>query len=126
MPNPTSENSQIFGKEIIIDLHGCNPEKIRSGEAIRDYSDKLIKLIDMKKYGELFLEHFAEHSKIAAGFSFAQMIETSLVSGHFSEYLNSAYINIFSCKDFDEKKAAEFTKEFFEAEELISRVIVRK
>lgn len=116
---------KIFGQELILDLYDCNPETVRSGEKILEYTDSLIKLIDMKKFGKPFLERFAEHSEFAAGYSVAQMIETSLISGHFSEFWNRAYINIFSCKPFDADVAIKFTKEFFGAKEVKKRVLVR-
>ncbi len=108
-------SAAVFGQELTIDLKSCNHTIICSEQKIREYIDTLCRLIDMKKFGEPFIEQFALHSEIAAGYSFAQMIETSLISGHLSEQLNNAYINIFSCKEFDSLIAVAFTKEFFGA-----------
>ena len=55
----------------------------------------------------------------------AQMIETSLISGHFSELWNNAYLNIFSCKPFDAQVARDFAKEFFSAKSVEARLMVR-
>jgi S-adenosylmethionine/arginine decarboxylase-like enzyme len=44
-----------------------------------------------------------------------QLIETSLISGHFANLTNSAYIDIFSCKAYDPDTVAEFTRKFFQA-----------
>jgi S-adenosylmethionine decarboxylase len=107
-----------FGIETSIDLFDCNPETIRSGEKLSEYLIKLCDLIEMKRYGEPFMERFALDVPHIAGYSIAQMIETSLVSGHFSELWNSSYINIFSCKEYDIGKAIEFTKNFFEAKKV--------
>ena len=118
-------NDKIFGEELTLDLYDCNHEIVCSKEKILQYSEKLCDLIEMKRYGEPFIEHFAEHSEFAAGYSLAQMIETSLVSGHFSEFWNRAYINIFSCKTFDAQKAINFTKEFFEAKSVKCNLEIR-
>ena len=123
--NLIPEKTEKFGQELILNLYGCNLKKIATKEEILRYVDELCNLIDMEKYGKPFIERFAEHSQIAAGFSVAQMITTSLVSGHFSDYLRSAYINIFSCKDFNVEKAAEFTRQFFEAENMTIQVLQR-
>jgi S-adenosylmethionine/arginine decarboxylase-like enzyme len=40
-----------YGLELIIDLHYCNPEVIRSKRKLQEYVDRLCKLINMKKYG---------------------------------------------------------------------------
>lgn len=115
----------VFGKELIMDLYDCDLDIISSKEKIQEYSEKLCDLIEVKRYGEPFIERFGLNKDFTAGYSLAQMIETSLVSGHFSEHWHSCYINIFSCKDFDEEKAITFTKEFFKAKSFKKRVLVR-
>ncbi|MBD3273346.1 S-adenosylmethionine decarboxylase [Candidatus Dependentiae bacterium] len=123
--NLIPNNTEYFGQELILNLYNCKLEKISQKEEILKYIDQLCKLIDMEKHGTPFIEKFAEHSQIAAGFSVAQMITTSLISGHFSDYLHSAYINIFSCKDFNVKKTIEFSKNFFEAKKITIQVLQR-
>jgi S-adenosylmethionine/arginine decarboxylase-like enzyme len=54
-----------------------------------------------------------------------QLIETSCISGHFSEWWGSAYINIFSCKKFSAQKAKVFTAKFFRAKKVKARIIAR-
>ena len=114
-----------FGYELVLNLYDCDPETIRSGKRLVQFVTELCDLIKMKRFGEPFLERFALDSEIAAGYSVAQMIETSLISGHFSEYWNSAYINIFSCKAYDAELAIEFTKKFFGAQRVSSKLLIR-
>ena len=114
-----------WGLVTSIDLHGCNPDYIRDAEKIREYVDKLCKLIEMKKFGDCVVVNFGEDEKVA-GFSMAQLIETSLISGHFANQTNTAYIDIFSCKLYDPAKAAEFTKEFFEGNDYNIQIAFRK
>jgi len=116
---------KIYGKELILDLIDCDPQIIRSKKKILEYSDKLCNLIKVKKYGKPIVERFALHLDHAAGYSLVQLIESSLVSGHFSELWNRAYVNIFSCNDFDDKKAAVFTKKFFNAKNIKKRILIR-
>jgi len=116
---------KIYGKELILDLIDCDPKIIRSKKKILEYSDKLCNLIKVKKYGKPIVERFALHLDHAAGYSLVQLIESSLVSGHFSELWNRAYVNIFSCNDFDDKKAAVFTKKFFNAKNIKKRILIR-
>lgn len=108
-----------------LDLKGCDPELIRSNEAINEYVVKLCDLIKMKRFGEPQIVHFGEDEKVA-GYSMTQLIETSLVSGHFANLTNSVYIDIFSCKEYDPYIAAEFTKEFFKADEYRVNVLFRQ
>lgn len=65
----------------------------------------------MQPYGEAQVVHFGnEHVE---GFSMTQLIETSLISGHFANDTNKAFIDIFSCKAYDPEAVAAFTAEFF-------------
>jgi len=116
---------KIYGKELILDLINCDPKIIRSKKKILEYSTRLCNLIKVKKYGKPIVERFALHPNHATGYSLVQLIESSLVSGYFSELWNRAFINIFSCKDFDDKKAAVFTKKFFNAKKIKKRILIR-
>jgi len=116
---------KIYGKELILDLFECDPKIIRSKKKILEYSNKICNLIKMKKYGKPICERFGFGKDFTAGFSLVQLIESSLVSGHFSELCNRAFIDIFSCKLFDEKMATNFTKKFFKAKKIKNRVLIR-
>lgn len=105
-----------YGQELVLNLYECNLKKISSGEAIREFVITLCdKVIKMKRYGEPLIPHFGHENLITAGYSMVQLIETSSVTGHFSEYKKSAYINIFSCAWYDMEKTAQFCQDFFEA-----------
>jgi S-adenosylmethionine/arginine decarboxylase-like enzyme len=77
----------------------------------------------MKRYGACQIVHFGEGR--VAGYSMVQLIETSLISGHFANYTNRAYLDIFSCKGYDPKVVEEFSREFFGARCSTSSVTVR-
>ena len=115
--------SKIYGQELIMDLYDCDPNTLKSRKKILEYSDIICKLIKVKKYGRAIVKRFGRG--YIKGFSLVQLIETSLVSGHFSEKWNRAYINIFSCELFDHKIAKDFTKKFFKAKRVKNRVVVR-
>ena len=117
-------NTNAWGLSTSVDLYGCNPETIRDAGAIKRYVDELCELIEMKQFGETQIVNFGEDEKVA-GFSMVQLIETSLVSGHFTNKTNNAYIDIFSCKYYEPSVAVEFTKKFFEAKEVKMHYILR-
>lgn len=107
-----------------IDLESCNPDTIRDAEAIKRYVVELCDLIDMKRFGDTHVVHFGEDERVA-GYSMFQLIETSCISAHFANESNTSYIDIFSCKCYDPKVAAEFTKKFFEGGEMRVNVVNR-
>jgi len=116
----------VFGQELILNLYECDPKKISDGEHIRQFVIELCdEVIEMKRYGEALIPHFGHDNLITSGYSLVQLIETSCVSAHFSEYKKSAYINIFSCKWFDGVKTAGFCKMWFGAKRVKSKLLER-
>jgi hypothetical protein len=71
------------------------------------------------------IPHFGHANERTSGYSLVQLIETSSVTGHFSEYNSSAYLNIFSCAWFDAERTAAFCSEYFRAQR-IEQVLVRR
>lgn len=115
---------ECWGISTAIDLYNCDPVSIRSKQIITDYVNKLVKLIDMNKFGDVQIVNFGEDPKVS-GFTMIQMIETSLISAHFANQSNSAYIDIFSCKPYNAPRAVYFTKKFFGATKFGYRKIKR-
>lgn len=116
---------KIFGWELIIDIKDCN-ERIKDRKSLKSFITKLCKTIDMVPYGKALIEHFGHKSDITSGYSIAQLIETSLISGHFSEKYKTAHLNIFSCKQFDSKLVKDFCLDFFGGEIIADRWIKRR
>ncbi|MBL7084589.1 MAG: S-adenosylmethionine decarboxylase [Candidatus Omnitrophica bacterium] len=116
---------KIYGYELVMDLCGCDKKIIGSKVKLQEYADKLCKLIKMKQYGKTLLPYFGEKRAFTKGYSLVQLIETSSITGHFSELWERAYINIFSCRKFDHAAAKKFTRQFFQAKKLRNRFLVR-
>ena len=108
-----------------MDLYECDQSAISRRESIKQYAREICQVIDMKPYGEAMTPYFGEQLEHTKGYSLLQFIETSSITGHFSEGTGAAYINIFSCKKYDFERAEKFTKEFFGAKRMNSRFIVR-
>lgn len=120
------KKEEPFGLEVVLDIYDCDPRIIRSGRAIREFAVKLVKLLKMKAYGKALTPHFGHDNPKTSGYSLLQFIETSSITGHFSEGKNCAYINIFSCQMFNADKAIAFTKKFFKARRAVARKNIRK
>lgn len=116
---------KIFGYELIMDLYDCDTAVITSKDKLQEYVDKLCELIEMVKYGKTLLPYFGENCAYTKGFSLVQLIETSSITGHFSEFWGRAYINIFSCKEYDNKLAEDFTRKFFGVKKMKTTFLTR-
>jgi len=109
-----SQNTNPWGYHLILDCMKCNIASVTCPERIKDFCNDLINKIKMKPFGEPIIHRFAEHNSEAAGYSLIQLIETSNISAHFSDLTGDAYIDIFSCKSFDEKAAKLVVKKHFQ------------
>src|SRR4030065_2550665 len=106
---PDKKYGQYFGQELILNLYDCSPEKISSEGEIKKFVIELCdNVIKMKRYGEAFIPHFGHENPMTSGYSLVQLIETSSVTAHFSEYKKSVYLNIFSCAWYDPKPPIAF------------------
>lgn len=123
--NKEFAENRAWGLLTSIDLHDCDPKKVRSEADIKQYVKELCELIGAKRFGETVVVNFGEDERIA-GFSMTQLIETSLISGHFVNRNNYIYMDVFSCKAYDPQIVIAFTKKFFKAKETASHVILRR
>jgi len=119
------EQEQSWGLLSSIDLYKCDPDMIRNADKIKEYVKKLCEKIEMKRYGETVVVHFGQDPRVS-GFSMTQLIETSLISGHFANETNNVYIDVFSCKFYNPWQVAEFTKTFFKAHDYNVHIVLRK
>ena len=120
-----------YGKEVIIDLHHCDVSKFNR-KMLKKYFVELCDLIKMERaklcwwddHGVPKEEQQTEpHLK---GTSAVQFITTSNIVIHTLDILESVYLNIFSCKDFEGKIVEEFSKDFFKGEVVSFHEIIRR
>ncbi|MDR0778766.1 MAG: S-adenosylmethionine decarboxylase [Methanomassiliicoccaceae archaeon] len=106
------KNDGEWGLMVSIDIGGCDPKKITSKEHITQFAIDLAEYINMKRYKDPIVVKFGENEKVA-GYSLVQLIETSLISGHFADSSERAFIDVFSCREFPPKKTAEYCMKYF-------------
>lgn len=95
-----------YGKECIIDLSDCF---FPTRQSIEDFCIALCNLIDMEREDIYFWDYdgYPEEYEAAPnhlkGISAVQFIKTSSIVIHSLDAMRRIYLNIFSCKDFDEE-----------------------
>ena len=112
-----------WGKLVIIDLYGCDKELIKDKSKIKQFVIGLCKIMEMKKFGPTRIKRFGQGE--SKGYSAFQFIETSSITIHFDEEENKAFIDIFSCKNFNSKITEKFSKDFFEAQKSKRKLFLR-
>jgi len=112
-----------WGLHLILDLYDCDEFLISSKSKLREFVLELCDILDVKRYGDPVIEWFGNGP--AEGYTLVQLIETSLVSGHFAPSSRTAYIDVFSCKFFDPIKVQEYIRGFFKAKKVDSTLLER-
>ncbi len=106
------EVASAWGIALSVDLEGCDPAAIRDGGWIARFAVELCDLIGMRRFGSATVVRFGSDPRVS-GYSLVQLIETSLVSGHFAETSNAAFIDIFSCKPYPPHVVLRFCQDWF-------------
>lgn len=107
------KQSASWGKSTAINLYGCNKKTLADPEAIKNFIATVIKKINMVAHGPTYIERFGAGD--LEGYSAMQFIETSSITIHCDEVGGRAFIDIFSCKDFNPTNAKIFSESFFES-----------
>ena len=128
-----------YGPHLLLDCHGCDAKKFNR-KSINDYMKKLCKAIDMDAQDFHFwddeglpekqcqTEPHAKGTSVGGVFKKKvglQFIITSSIVIHTLDILERVYVDIFSCKLFDEGAAVRLTQEWFKAKSIGTHLIQR-
>lgn len=121
----TAHAAEAWGQHLVLDFSGCPKETLTNGEHIKAWVNALVEKIEMVAYGEPMLEHFATHDPKTGGYTLVQLIETSNICAHFAENRGEVYIDIFSCKSFDNSVAQQVCVDYFKPTSVVAHMLVR-
>src|SRR5208337_2562219 len=114
---------KYYGKHLMITAVACN-ENLLDIPAVSRFIKELVPRIDMVPYGDLIIARFGEG--IEVGISAVQLIVTSAITMHTNDIYRDLYLDVFSCKWFDEAIIVEMIKEFFSPEEIKENIVLRR
>ena len=117
--------AEHWGYHALFDCTACDIPKITDKQNVYNFLKDLVVEIDMISFGEPWIEHFATHEPDKAGISFFQMIETSNISGHLCDKNGDAYIDVFSCKEYDVSSAQAMIQKYFNPQKVNLKYITR-
>jgi S-adenosylmethionine/arginine decarboxylase-like enzyme len=103
-----------WGYHLMLDCAGADHEAITSGDNIAAFARALVERIDMVAYGEPQVVNFGSGDK--AGYTLVQLIETSNIVAHFCNDTDTYYLDVFSCKPFDNDVVIATCYEYFKQE----------
>ena len=106
-------NKKAWGLSCAFDFKMADKIKISDPNIVKRYIKELCDEINMKMYGETWIEKFASHDERLYGITVLQAIETSSITAHFAENIGEIYLDVFSCAEYDPNKVLSFTESFF-------------
>lgn len=110
----------MYGKELILDIHGCNLPVTRA--FLRRFLAELCDHINMEAEDLHFWDYEGDQEAYDAaedhlkGISAVQFIKTSNITIHTIDVQRKVFLNIFSCKEFDFMDAKKFCETWFGGE----------
>lgn len=111
--------NKVWGWHARVDASGCNHFAMQDYDTVYKFAKQLVKEIDMVAYGEPQIIDFGSGDK--AGFTLVQLIETSNVCAHFANELDSIFLDVFSCKEFNLDIIERLMDEYFNPASMYSR-----
>ena len=125
---PIKRSGKAWGMETQVDVAACDPYRIRSAEAIRQYAVELAALLNLdakRIYRDPIVTHDGDNED-ERGYSMIQLIGKALISAHFVNSTNALHLTVLSCKPYNPKEIAEFTKAFFSSQDYTLNVTARR
>jgi S-adenosylmethionine/arginine decarboxylase-like enzyme len=113
-----------WGYHLMLDCSRCN-ENIKDRDQIYLFVKELVAAIDMVAHGEPIIEYLLPGDP-KQGYSLMQLITTSNICAHFVESDMTAYIDIFSCKEFDREITQSVVKKYFGPEKFQINYLTRQ
>ncbi len=120
----------MYGPELIIDLFECDVSTFNR-KSLREFCRALCKVIGMTPEKFVSWDDDGVDPKECQtepkrkGYTAVQFLMESSIQIHTLELRKEAFINIFSCNDFDRYRAKKFTQDWFGAKRATSRRIIR-
>jgi S-adenosylmethionine/arginine decarboxylase-like enzyme len=114
---------KYYGKHLMVTAVSCN-ENLLDLDAVSRFIKEMVPAIDMVPYGDLVIARFGEGIEI--GISAVQLIVTSAITIHTNDTFRDMYLDVFSCKWFDEEIVTKMIRDYFSPAEIKDNIILRK
>jgi S-adenosylmethionine decarboxylase len=114
-----------FGKHITIDASACNWKKLTDQRLIYDMLNELPGQLGMTKITLPYVVQWMDKGATVPGISGFVMVAESHISVHTFPEKDYVFIDVFSCINFDVKKAIKLLVGFFEAKKNTTKIVAR-
>lgn len=119
-------NSKYWGYHLILDCASCDVAKIQDKDNVYNFIKSLVKRIDMQPIGEPRIEYTAAEFPDKAGFTAVQIIVTSSIVAHFIDSTGELYLDVFSCKEFNNDDVIDEINQAFSPKKIRTNFLTRQ
>ena len=112
---------KYYGKHLMVTAVACN-ENLLDLSTVARFIKEIVPRIDMVPYGDMVIARFGEG--IEEGISAVQLIVTSAITIHTNDMMRDLYLDVFSCKWFEENIVLDMIKEFFAPKDIKETTII--
>jgi S-adenosylmethionine/arginine decarboxylase-like enzyme len=117
------EGKPHYGQHVMVTALGCN-DAILSIEKMYEFLQTMADDIDMVRYGPPIVARFG--GGIETGLSGVQLIETSAIMFHTNDAHRDMYLDVFSCKPFEEATVRRVLDDFLAPTSVTCEMVYRK
>ncbi|MEK7193877.1 MAG: adenosylmethionine decarboxylase [Patescibacteria group bacterium] len=116
---------KTWGKHLIIDAYGIEEKKLKNRQSILNLLRGLPKKFKMRPLGNAVVRKVATDHYPDWGISGFIMLYESHISIHTWPEQGYAAMDVYSCKDFNEKAIIRYFKKFWEAKKIKVKLVIR-
>jgi S-adenosylmethionine decarboxylase len=120
LPGAGGHTRTKYGPHLMMNLVGCNPDTIRDADFVYRFLKRVVAGIGMHAMGSPHLDLYDGIHADWDGWSATIHIQESHITCHVFNW-GYVFLDIFSCKDFDTRKAWELVTELLEADRHLPR-----
>ena len=117
--------SKTWGKHLIIDAYGIEEKKLKDGKAIKKLLRDLPKKFKMRTLGNVVVKKVASDHYPNWGISGFVMLYDSHISIHTWPEDGYVAMDLYSCKNFNDKAITKYLKEFWKAKKMKAKLVIR-
>jgi S-adenosylmethionine decarboxylase len=114
-----------WGYHLLLDCGGCDLSAITNKENIKNFVIELAAAINMTTVGEPWIERTAIGIPDKEGYSLYQLIVTSNISAHFVDMSRQIYLDVFSCREYDQSIVIDTVNKYFSPSKIKKHTISR-
>ncbi|MBI2635046.1 MAG: adenosylmethionine decarboxylase [Parcubacteria group bacterium] len=122
----SKSNYKVYGKHLMIDARGIERKKLENHKIVFDFLNDLPQKIGMRKLTIPYVVFCEEADKKGDwGLSGFVMIYESHISAHTWPELGYVSMDVYSCRDFDDKKTVRLIKQHWGCKTIKASVVRR-